>query len=123
MKKILYIISLLTCIALFTGCAGNSWEYKVEVSYYYDDEPDKILTYEFNEIMCPNNNVKSVHLDAYTNVFDDGQRLVTVLVWKFNGSPYNAHTYEREIIKCPGKKIRLVATTTKFLGNATSKTP
>lgn len=123
MKKILYIISLLACIVLFGSCAGNSWEYKVEVSYYYEDEPDKILTYEFNEIMSPNSFVKSAKLDAYTNVFDDGQRLVTILVWKFNDSITSTHTYEREIIKCPGKKIRPICTTTKFLGSTASKTP
>ena len=123
MKRILYIIALLTGMVLFTGCAGNSWEYKVEVSYYYEDEPNTIFTYEFNEVMSPNSTVKSTQLDAYTNVFDNGQRLVTMLVWKFNGSIYNGCTYEREIIKCPGKKIRPVCTTTRFLGNTPSKKP
>lgn len=110
-------------MVLFTACEGSTWKYEVTVSYCYEDEPDKILTYEFNEIISPNSSVKSAKLDAYTNVFDNGQRMVTVLVWKFNGDPYARYTFEREIIKCPGKKIRPVCTTTKFLGNATSKTP
>ena len=122
MKNILYIIALLAGIVMFTGCAGNTWKYKVEVSYYYEDEPDRILTYEFNEIASPNSSVKTAHLDAYTNVFDNGQRLVTVLVWKYNGSAYSNYTHEREIIKCPGKKIRPVCTTATLLGDSTSKT-
>lgn len=122
MKNILYIIALLAGIALFTGCEGNTWKYKVEVSYYYEDEPDKILTYEFDEITSPNSTVNTAHLDAYTNVFDNGQRMVTMLVWKYNGSEYSNYTHEREIIKCPGKKIHPICTTVKLLSVSTSKT-
>lgn len=117
MKRILYIIALLAGMVLFTACEGSTWKYQVTVSYRYVDKPDNVYNAVWEEVMAPNSSVKSARLDAYSNVFDDGQKLVTVLVWKYNGSAYATATrsYEREIVCCPGIKIEHVSTTVKLL--------
>ena len=115
MKRILYIMVLLAGAVLFTACEGSTWKYEVTVSYQYADKPDKVYNAVWEEIMAPNSTVKTAKLDAYSNVFDNGQKLVTVLVWKFNGRTYNTHTYEREIVCCPGIKIEHGNTIVKLL--------
>jgi len=115
MKRILYIIALLVGAVLFTACEGSTWKYEITVSWRYVDKPDKVYNAVWEEIMSPNNTVKTAKLDAYSNVFDNGQKLVTVLVWKSNGRTYNTHSYEREVVRCPGLKVEPVNTTVKLL--------
>lgn len=106
---------LLAGVVLFTACEGSTWKYEVTVSYQYADKPDKIYTEVWEETMSPNSSVRTVKMDAYTNSFDNGQRLVTVIVWKFNGSSYSRYTFEREVVRCPGLKAEPVNTTVKLL--------
>lgn len=115
MKRILYIIALLASMVLFTACEGSTWKYQVTVSWRYVDNPDKTYDAVWTETMSPNSTVNTAKMDAYTNSFDNGQRLVTVLVWKFNGSEYSKYTFEREVVRCPGIKVEPVNTTVKLL--------
>ena len=115
MKRILYIIALFAGMVLFTACEGSTWKYQVTVTYRYTDNPDKTYDVVWEETMSPNSTVKTAKMDAYTNMFDNGQRLVTVVVWKFNGSSYPHYTFEREVVRCPGLKVEPVNTTVKLL--------
>lgn len=115
MKKTLYIMALLAGMVLFTACEGSTWEYEVTVSYRYTDNPDKTYDVVWVETMSPNSNVKTAKMDAYTNMSDNGQRLVIVVVWKFNDSPHHRYAFEREVVYCPGIKVEHVSTSVKLL--------
>lgn len=118
MKRILYIMALLTGMVLFTACKGSTWKYEITVSYRYTNNPDEIHNISWVETMSPSSVVKSLELEAYSGVRNQGQELVTLLIWKFdinNDGTERRHSIERIKVQCPGLKVEHINTSVKFL--------